>query len=63
MDTQGALGSYLIFMIKVLPTSLEQYWGAAELCYRNSPKTSDINQMEKNVIACLNDIPNLLIQR
>jgi hypothetical protein len=42
---------------------IEQYWGAAKLRYRNSPKTSDIDQMEKNVIACLDDVPNLLIQR
>ncbi|KIJ89594.1 hypothetical protein K443DRAFT_15961 [Laccaria amethystina LaAM-08-1] len=42
---------------------IEQDWGAAKLHYHNSPKTSDIDQMEKNVIVCLDDVPNLLIQR
>lgn len=42
---------------------IEQYWGAAKLRYRNTPKTFDIDQMEKNVIGCLDDVPNLLIQK
>ena len=42
---------------------IEQYWGAAKLRYRNTPKTFDIDQMEKNVIACLDDVPDLSIQR
>lgn len=30
---------------------------------RNTPKKIDIDQMEKNVIGCLNDVPDLLIQK
>ena len=30
---------------------IEQYWGAAKYRYRSTPKTSDIDEMEKNVIA------------
>jgi hypothetical protein len=36
---------------------IEQYWGAAKLCYRSSPWTANIDQMEKNMLACLDDIP------
>ena len=42
---------------------IEQYWGAAKLRYRNSPKTTDINKMEANMKASLDDIPLLQIQR
>jgi len=42
---------------------IEQYWGAAKFRYRSTPKTSDINEMEQNVIACLEDIPQLQILR
>jgi hypothetical protein len=42
---------------------IEQYWGAAKLRYRNSPKTTDINEMEANMKACLDDVPLLQIQR
>jgi len=42
---------------------IEQYWGAAKLTYRTSPKTSDIAAMEKNVKACLDSVPLLRIQR
>jgi hypothetical protein len=42
---------------------IEQYWGAAKLRYRNSAKTADIEQMEKNVLACLDDVPLVQIQR
>jgi len=42
---------------------IEQYWGAAKLTYRTSPKTSDIAAMEENVKACLDSVPLLRIQR
>ena len=42
---------------------IEQYWGAAKLYYRNSPKTTDINEMEANMKACLDNIPLIQIQR
>ena len=42
---------------------IEQYWNAAKFCYRSTPKTSDINEMEQNVISCLEDIPQLQILR
>ena len=42
---------------------IEQYWGAAKLCYRSSPKTNDIEEMEKNIKACLDDVPVIQIRR
>ena len=42
---------------------IEQYWGAAKFRYRSTPKTTDIDEMEKNVIACLNEVPQLQILR
>jgi hypothetical protein len=42
---------------------IEQYWGAVKLRYRNSAKTADIAEMEKNVLACLDDVPLLQIRR
>jgi len=42
---------------------IEQYWGAVKFRYRCSPRTSDIDMMEKNVVACLDDVPLLQIQR
>jgi len=42
---------------------IEQYWGAAKFRYRSTPKTSDIDEMEQNVIACLEEIPQLQILR
>ena len=42
---------------------IEQYWGAAKFRYRSSPLTSDINAMEKNALACLDDVPLLQIKR
>ncbi|KIJ50097.1 hypothetical protein M422DRAFT_245900 [Sphaerobolus stellatus SS14] len=41
---------------------IEQYWGAVKWRYRSTPKTTDINEMEKNVIACLDDVPLLQIR-
>jgi hypothetical protein len=40
-----------------------QYWGAAKLCYRNSPKPTDINEMEANMKACLDNVPLVQIKR
>ena len=42
---------------------IEQYWGAAKLCYHNTLNTSNIIEMEMNMLACLGDIPLLQIQR
>ena len=42
---------------------IEQYWGAVKWQYCSSPKTTDIGEMEKNLIACLGDILLLQIQR
>ena len=42
---------------------IEQYWGAAKLNYRTSPKTSSVDEMEANVIRCLDDVPLVQIQR
>lgn len=42
---------------------IEQYWGAVKYLYRSSPKTADMEAMEKNVIACLDDVPLLQIRR
>ena len=42
---------------------IEQYWGAAKLCYWNSPKTADINEIEANMKACLDAVPLVQIQR
>jgi len=42
---------------------IEQYWGAAKFRYRNTTWTTDIVEMEENMLACLDDIPLLLIIR
>jgi hypothetical protein len=42
---------------------IEQYWGAAKYHYRSTPKTTDIDEMKKNVIACLEEVPQLQILR
>ncbi|KAK0458339.1 uncharacterized protein EV420DRAFT_1270489 [Desarmillaria tabescens] len=39
------------------------YWGAAKYHYRSSPRTTNIDEMEKNMIACLDDVPHLQIIR
>ena len=41
---------------------IEQYWGMVKLCYQSSPKTADMDAMEHNVIACLDDVPLLQIK-
>jgi hypothetical protein len=42
---------------------IEQYWGAAKYRYRSCPRTSQIAEMEKNVINSLDDVPLLQIKR
>jgi len=42
---------------------IEQYWGAVKYHYRSTQHTSDIEAMEKNVIACLDDVALLQIRR
>ena len=42
---------------------IEQYWGVVKLRYQSSPKTADMDAMERNVIACLDDVPLLQIKR
>jgi len=42
---------------------IEQYWGAAKLQYWVMGHTATIEEMEKNVIECLDDIPLLQIQQ
>ena len=42
---------------------IEQYWGAAKFHYQSTSKTSDINEMEQNVLGCLEKIPQLQILR
>lgn len=42
---------------------IEQYWGLAKYFYRISPKTTDIDEMEANVKACLDKVSLLQIRR
>ena len=42
---------------------IEQYWRTAKFHYWSTPKISDTNEMEQNVIACLEEIPQLQILR
>jgi hypothetical protein len=42
---------------------IEQYWGAAKLRFRSTPRTATLNEMEKQVISSLDDIPLLQIRR
>ncbi|KAG1781310.1 hypothetical protein EV702DRAFT_952436, partial [Suillus placidus] len=37
--------------------------GAVKFRYRSSQRTCDMEQMERNVIACLDDVPLLQIKR
>ena len=41
---------------------IEQYWGAAKLRFRMAGRTATINEMERKVIQCLDDIPLLHIR-
>ncbi|KAF8577791.1 hypothetical protein K439DRAFT_1363891 [Ramaria rubella] len=42
---------------------IEQYWGAAKLQYCSSPRTANIEQMEKNILDCLDDVSGNQILR
>ena len=42
---------------------IEQYWGAAKFRYRMSPKTMDIDEMERNVLQCLDTVDLVTIRR
>jgi len=42
---------------------IEQYWGAAKLRYRSSMCTTNIDEMQANMLACLDDVPLVQIQR
>jgi hypothetical protein len=42
---------------------IEQYWGAAKYRYRVTPRTANMEEMKANVLACLDDVPLLQIQR
>lgn len=44
-------------------TFIDQYWGAANLIYRTSPKTTDMKEMEENVKNSLDDVPVVQIRR
>jgi hypothetical protein len=41
---------------------IEQYWGTMKFLYQLSLKTVDMDAMERNVIACLDDMPLLQIK-
>ena len=42
---------------------IEQYWGAAKFRYHNTMRTTNIIEMEKNMLACLDDVPLVHIIR
>jgi hypothetical protein len=42
---------------------IEQYWGASKYCYRSTARTTNIAEMETNVLASLDDVPLLQIRR
>jgi hypothetical protein len=42
---------------------IEQYWGAAKLRFRVMRRATTIEEMERNVVKCLEDIPLLQIRR
>ena len=42
---------------------IEQYWGAAKLRFRMAGRAATIDEMEKKVIQCLDDVPLLHIRR
>ena len=42
---------------------IEQYWGAAKLRFRVAGHARTLNNMEKKVVACLDDIPLLQIRQ
>ena len=42
---------------------IEQYWGAGKYRFRSIGRAATINEMEKIVVSCLDDIPLLQIRR
>ncbi|KIJ42812.1 hypothetical protein M422DRAFT_170684, partial [Sphaerobolus stellatus SS14] len=42
---------------------IEQYWGAAKFLYQKTSRTSDIDEMERNVLQCLDKVPEIQILR
>ncbi|KAF8218720.1 hypothetical protein L208DRAFT_1348134, partial [Tricholoma matsutake] len=42
---------------------IEQYWGAAKLWYRTLMCMSNVVKMEKNMLACLDDVPLLQMRQ
>ena len=42
---------------------IEQYWGAAKYCFRFKGRPATMEEMEKNVVSCLDDIPLHQIRR
>jgi hypothetical protein len=42
---------------------IEQYWGAAKFRYCSTPSTSNFQETCENVRACLDNVPQLQIQR
>ena len=42
---------------------IEQYWGAAKLRFRVAGRATTIEEMERKVLACLDDVPLLQIRR
>ena len=42
---------------------IKQYWGAAKLRFQVAGRAATIEEMERKVIACLDDVPLLQIQR
>ena len=42
---------------------IEQYWGAAKYRFRSKGRPATMEEMEKNVVSCLDDIPLHQIRR
>jgi hypothetical protein len=42
---------------------IEQYWGAAKLRFRVAGRARTLNEMEKKMLACLDDVPLEQIRR
>jgi len=42
---------------------IEQYWGAAKLCYRVAGCARTLDVMEKKMLECLDDVPLEQIRR
>ncbi|KAL1669056.1 hypothetical protein GGF50DRAFT_44924 [Schizophyllum commune] len=42
---------------------IEQYWGAAKFRYRTAPRSATMDEMEKLMLTCLDEVPLLQIRR